>query len=46
MPKQGAATISPGHAAFNLKKAHALGNALLLCCAAPWAMCTVIYSGD
>lgn len=42
---QGAAALSPGHADQNLKKAYALGNALLLCCAAPWAMCTVIYSG-
>ena len=30
---------------MNTKKALALGNALLVCMAVPWALCVIIYSG-
>ncbi len=42
---QGAAEIDPGDVDQNLSKARALGNALLCCMAAPWALCVIIYTG-
>ena len=38
--------MTPGHAHEDLAKAHALGSALLVCCAIPWGMCFIIYTGD
>lgn len=42
---QGAAELDPQDVDMNTKKALALGNALLVCMAVPWAVCAVVYSG-
>ena len=45
MIAQGAAELDPEDVDMNTKKALALGNALLVCMAVPWALCVIIYSG-
>ena len=45
MLAQGAAELDPEDVDMNTKKALALGNALLVCMAVPWALCVIIYSG-
>ena len=45
MLAQGAAELDPEDVDMNTRKALALGNALLVCMAVPWALCVVIYSG-
>ncbi|CAK0787030.1 hypothetical protein CVIRNUC_010246 [Coccomyxa viridis] len=42
---KGAAELDPEDVDMNTKKALALGNALLVCMAVPWALCVIIYSG-
>ncbi len=42
---QGAAELDPQDVNKNTKKALALGNALLVCMAVPWALCVIMYSG-
>lgn len=42
---QGAAELDPQDVDKNTKKALALGNALLVCMAVPWAVCVIVYSG-
>ena len=42
---QGAAELDPQDVNKNTKKALALGNALLVCMAVPWAICVIVYSG-
>ncbi len=43
---QGAAELDPQDVDMNKKKALALGNALLVCMAVPWAVCVIVYSGE
>ena len=45
MLAQGAAELDPKDVDMNTKKALALGNALLVCMAVPWALCVIIYTG-
>ena len=42
---QGAAELDPEDVGKNREKALALGNALLVCMAVPWALCVILYSG-
>ena len=42
---QGAAELDPQDVGKNTEKALALGNALLVCMAVPWALCVIMYSG-
>ncbi len=42
---QGAAELDPDDVGKNREKALALGNALLVCMAVPWALCVILYSG-
>ena len=42
---QGAAELDPQDVDKNTEKALALGNALLVCMAVPWALCVIMYSG-
>jgi len=42
---QGAAELDPEDVGKNREKALALGSALLVCMAVPWALCVILYSG-
>ena len=43
---KGSASRGTGDVSEDTAKAHALGNALLVCLVVPWALCLFVYTGE